>query len=200
MAIFSYYLAISLDGFLARKDGSVDWLDPYFTKLSSPYDYEEYYASVEGLVMGRKTYEACMSLGGGEYPYPDKPAWVLSKNKKFAPKVNEVTLLTDDVFQKLSDLRKETDGRLWLVGGGELASQLVEARLLDEIVLTIVPVILGSGLPWLGETSRDSSWQLVDSYKADNGLLQLGYRKSGLIDKSGKVKKKQFPSICRSNK
>ena len=176
MGTFSYYLAISLDGFLARKDGSVDWLDPFFAKLDSPYDYEAYYETVDALILGRKTFEACITLGKGEYPYPGKPAWVITRNSAYEVTQEGVQLMTGNLRTSISKIIDEYKGRVWLVGGGELAGQLIDEGLIDEIVLTVAPVILGQGLPWAAMVDNETSWQLAETYRADNGLVQLVYR------------------------
>jgi dihydrofolate reductase len=78
MAKTSYYVAVSLDGFIAREDGTVDWLSNYTEPLETPYDYEPFYQTVSAVVMGRKTYDTVISFG--EYTYKGKPGLVLSKN------------------------------------------------------------------------------------------------------------------------
>ena len=151
MAKTSYYVAISLDGFLAREDGAVDWLSNYTEPLETPYDYEPFYQTVSALVMGRKTYDTVLSFG--EYPYKGKPGLVISKNADF--KVNEpgVELASSDWKEKLETLKSSAKDRVWLVGGGEVASLFVNENLLDEIILTIIPETIGTGIQWLGNTS-----------------------------------------------
>lgn len=176
MGFLSYYLAISLDGFLAREDGSVDWLDPYFAQLDSPYDFEPYYESVEALVMGRATFEACMSLGGGSYPYQgNKPAWVITSNPDYRTNVAGVGTLVPKDPSELVEIVATTKGRVWLVGGGVTAGWLIEHSLIDELVLTIIPVTLGKGIPWLRSGSVDRNWQYKEIHHGTNGVVQLVY-------------------------
>ena len=175
MAKTSYYVAISLDGFLAREDGAVDWLSNYTEPLETPYDYEPFYQTVSALVMGRKTYDTVLSFG--EYPYKGKPGLVISKNPDL--KVNEpgVELALSDWKEKLETLKSSAKDRVWLVGGGEIASLFVNENLLDEIILTIIPETIGTGIQWLGNTSLSAGWLLTEQHLSKNGVIQLLYSK-----------------------
>ena len=175
MAKTSYYVAISLDGFLAREDGAVDWLSNYTEPLETPYDYEPFYQTVSALVMGRKTYDTVLSFG--EYPYKGKPGLVISKNADF--KVNEtgVELVSSDWKEKLETLKSSAKDRVWLVGGGEIASLFVNENLLDEIILTIIPETIGTGIQWLGNTSLSAGWLFSEQHLSKNGVIQLLYSK-----------------------
>jgi dihydrofolate reductase len=175
MAKTSYYVAISLDGFLAREDGAVDWLSNYTEPLETPYDYEPFYQTVSALVMGRKTYDTVLSFG--KYPYKEKPGLVISKNADF--KVNElgVELASSDWKEKLETLKSSAKDRVWLVGGGEVASLFVNENLLDEIILTIIPETIGTGIQWLGNTSLSAGWLFSEQHLSKNGVIQLLYSK-----------------------
>jgi len=129
MATTSYYVAVSLDGFLAREDGTVDWLSNYTAPLETPYDYEPFYQTVSAVVMGRKTYDTVISFG--EYTYKGKPGLVLSKNAYLQinePGVESVSL---DWKERFEGLKASAKDRIWLVGGGEVASLFVKENLLD---------------------------------------------------------------------
>jgi dihydrofolate reductase len=171
----TYYLAVSLDGYLAREDGRVDWLDPFHHPLDTPYDYQPFYQSVSALIMGRKTFESVLSFG--DYCYPGKPALVFSRRDNLKVEQPEVTLVQEDLGSAVRALRETTKRRIWLVGGGEIASQLAEKMLLDEIVLTVIPVTLGSGIPWLPRHRLENSWELCEHYVAKNSVVQLIYRR-----------------------
>jgi dihydrofolate reductase len=175
MAKTSYYVAISLDGFLAREDGAVDWLSNYTEPFETPYDYEPFYQTVSALVMGRKTYDTVLSFG--EYPYKGKPGLVISKNPDL--KVNEpgVELALSDWKEKLETLKSSAKDRVWLVGGGEIASLFVNENLLDEIILTIIPETIGTGIQWLGNTSLSAGWLFSEQHLSKNGVIQLLYSK-----------------------
>jgi dihydrofolate reductase len=173
MATMSYYVAVSLDGFLSREDEVMDWLTNYTAPLETPYDYEPFYNTVSAVVMGRKTYDKVLSFG--EYPYSGKPGLVLSNNADFKVEESGVELASSDWKEKLVAMKASVEGRVWLVGGGEVANLLIKEKLLDEIILTIIPETIGAGIPWLGKTPLSAGWNLSEHYMAKNGVVQLVY-------------------------
>jgi dihydrofolate reductase len=175
MAKTSYYVAVSLDGFLAREDGVVDWLSNYTNPFETPYDYEPFYQTVSAVVMGRKTYDTV--LGFGEYPYQGKPGLVLSKNADFQVNESGVESVSANWKEKVVKLKSSVENRVWLVGGGETASLFVRENLLDEIILTIIPETIGTGIKWLGKTPLSASWLLSEHHISKNGVVQLVYSK-----------------------
>ncbi len=181
MGTISYYLAISLDGYLARKDGSVDWLDPFQGKLDSPYDYEEYYKTVSAVLVGRKTLDVARSFESK--PYPDKPCYVFTRNTSNATGLTYIRPLREISESIVIDLKKQTNGRIWLVGGANVAAQLNALGQLDEVILTIVPVAIGSGIQWLGEHEIDTNWELSDCLKLNRGVTQLAFRRRNTDDR-----------------
>jgi dihydrofolate reductase len=178
MAKISYSFAVSLDGFIARNNGDVDWLTPYFGPMDSPYEHENYYKSVTAVIMGRKTYEKALSFGA--YPYKGKPGLVVTRNSDYKITEPGVEPITNHLSSQISNLKKSTEGTIWLVGGGELATHFLENSLLDELVLSVIPVTIGTGIRWIGTTDLQNAWALVGHYTSDKGIVQLVYsRKDG---------------------
>jgi dihydrofolate reductase len=175
MAKTSYYVAVSLDGFLAREDGVVDWLSNYTNPFETPYDYEPFYQTVSAVVMGRKTYDTV--LGFGKYPYQGKPGLVLSKDADFQVNESGVEPVSANWKEKVVELKSSEKDRVWLVGGGETASLFVRENLLDEIILTIIPETIGTGIKWLGSTPLSEGWLISEHYISKNGVVQLVYSK-----------------------
>jgi dihydrofolate reductase len=173
MAKTSYYVAVSLDGFLAREDGAVDWLSNYTEPLATPYDYDPFYKTVSAVVMGRKTYETVLSFG--EYAYKGKLGLVLSKNTDFQINESGVESVSSNWKEKVVALKSSAENRIWLVGGGEVASLFASENLLDEIILTIIPETIGTGIQWLGNTSLSAGWLLSEHHISKKGVVQLVY-------------------------
>lgn len=169
MRDLSYFVATSLNGFIAGPDGSIDWL---FT--DGDYGYSEFYRSVDCVVMGRKTFE--LSLSFPEYPYRGKRAYVFTHRTLKPPHAN-VVIVHDPPDAFVAELKQQTGGKIWLVGGGELGGELVQAGLVDELVLTIHPVSLGRGIPLFNPHDRRTDWavQTVTHYRS--GLVQVTYRR-----------------------
>lgn len=137
----TYYVAASLDGFIARSDGCVDWLES-FHQNDDDYGYAAYYNSVDALVMGRATYEQV--LGFGDWAYPDKPTFILTSRSLTTDRNDVKMVATTD--QLIDELNQSGYKHVWLVGGGKAASTFLQAGILDELIVSYIPVALGSGI------------------------------------------------------
>jgi len=169
------YLAASLDGYLARPDGSVDWLKPFQGADYGPYAYEAFYAGVGSLVMGRHTYE--QARGSGPWPYSGKPTAVLTRDYVlFPPPPPEVVFRRDDPAAVCSDLMSQAPGHVWLVGGGRVARSFLDAELVDRIILHVMPLLLGDGIPLFLSSEQGAALQLRDSRHFENGVVLLDYQ------------------------
>ncbi len=175
MADLSYYFALSLDGYIARLDGSVDWLDQFSGSLNSPYDCEPFVETVTALITGRKTFEVSLTLG--PWDFGGRPAYLYTRNPDFTTDEPTVTVVHQDIPAHVRRLKQEKEGRIWLLGGGELAACLLDEGLIDELVLTIMPVTIGSGIPWMATAGPDCSWDLAGHFTSASGMVQLVYRK-----------------------
>lgn len=176
MITIALYIATSLDGYIARKDGSVDWLSIVETS-ETDYGYADFYQSIDALVMGRKTYQASLALGAGEWVYPGKPCYVFTRQHQ--PSEQSDVLFTsaspDRVVQEM-----ETRGlqRVWLVGGAELLASFLKLQLIDEFILSIVPLVLGEGIPLFAPSNAEVSLTLVELQQYPGGLVQLKYKQA----------------------
>jgi dihydrofolate reductase len=191
MAKTIYYGAGSLDGYLAGPGDDLGWLLGYqgsFEDDSADPDpmgeegsYARFYAGVTALVMGSATYEWILDhpeAGGGGWPYRDKPCWVLSSRRLRRPEGEGVDVRIADA--PVRELYPEMaaaagDGTLWVVGGGGVASEFAEADLLDEVHLTVVPVVLGAGKPVFERTPPGGAMQLLAARPQRNGMVELRY-------------------------
>jgi dihydrofolate reductase len=171
-----YYVAASLDGFIATRGGGIDWLTP-FQGAGEDYGYAAFYRSVDALVMGRKTYE--QSLSFGKWPFSGKPCWIFSRQRVGATPP-DVTVTAESPARVLADLAARGLGRVWLVGGGELAGAFRAKRLIDEWIVTVIPIVLGGGIPLFAPSAPVEHLQLEDARAYPNGLVQLHYQKDGV--------------------
>jgi dihydrofolate reductase len=143
-----YYTATTLDGFIADRHHSLDWLLRQDHDTDGPFGFEEFLARVGVVVMGSSTYEWILRHEDGAWPY-QQPAWVLSSRE--LPSVDgNVRFARGDVRPVHEQLvAVAAGGDVWVVGGGDLAGQFADAGLLDEVVVSIAPVTLGGGAPLL---------------------------------------------------
>ncbi|HEX5983635.1 MAG TPA: dihydrofolate reductase family protein [Solirubrobacterales bacterium] len=192
MARTVYYCAASLDGYIATSDDDLDWLTGYRgsfegeaaepSPMSEGGSYQGFYESVTALVAGSTTYEWVLdhldAAGGGSWPYPGKPFWVLSSRRLRLPEGEGVDVRVADA--SVGELHGEMaaaagDGVLWIVGGGGIASQFAEEGLLDEVHLTVVPVVLGGGKPLFERPLPSGAMQLTGTSTFENGMVELRY-------------------------
>lgn len=192
MATTVYYCACSLDGCIAGADDSLDWLTGYQGSfegdgaepgpMSEGGAYEVFYEGVRALVMGSVTYEWILDhldvAGGGGWPYSGKPCWVLSSRELRLPEGEgvDVRVVDASVGELYGEMAAAAgDGMLWIVGGGGVASQFAEEGRLDEVHLTVVPVVLGAGKPLFERPLPSGSMQLTGTRTFGNGMVELRY-------------------------
>jgi dihydrofolate reductase len=174
-------LANSLDNYIARKDGGYDWLhwSDEVAELSA-----KFMKTVDALLIGRKTYEAMLNHGQSSFPGANNYVFTHSKRKAAAleKKVTgkragkSVTVIAEDAATFVKKLKQKKGKGIVVFGGGELAKSLFEADLIDEIVLNIHPVLLGSGIPLFHEMKRQINLELVDYRVLKGGYLAVTYR------------------------
>lgn len=166
------YIAASLDGFIARRDGSIDWL-PCPEADGEDYGYGAFIAAVDMLLMGRKTYEQV--LGFGEWPYAGKRCVVFSGSAA-ERRDARVEFVDCDVAALVRDLREAPgDGVIWIAGGAEIVAACLGGDVVDEIILTTAPVLLGEGVRLFPETGWSTRLDLVDARSFADGLVQQTY-------------------------
>lgn len=179
-----YYTAASLDGFLATEDDSLDWLFP----LASPNEssYPAFVAEVGALAMGSATYEWILRHAdtvaaetGSPWPYA-QPAWVFSRRALPTPPGATVSFVAGDVRPVHAAMRAAAGGKnLWIVGGGDLAGQFLDAGLLDEIIVQLGSVTLGRGKPLLPRRVLHPTLRLASVHPMGPGMVELRYAVEG---------------------
>ena len=170
------HLVASLDGFIARKDNSVSWMD-------SPGDvYEkgvpdnfgaEVIQAIDCYVLGSHTYEHALELG---WPYGDTPTVVIT-NRELASARESVRFHSGDLRKLVHEILAPRYKNIWLVGGARLGQSFLKLGLVDEIMLMIAPVILGEGLHLFGDSGVEQRWDLTNVVAYKNGFVELSYRR-----------------------
>jgi dihydrofolate reductase len=163
--------AISLDNFIARTDGAVDWL---MWSDEAGAIMKDYWAKIDTILMGRKTFEvAVASSKGQKNPYGEIKTYVFSRTLKEA---EGAEIVAENAVEFVRDLKTQDGKEICLMGGGDFAKTLFEAGLIDEIGFNIHPVLLGSGIPLYYEMPRQIDLELIQSQTFKNGCVYVLYR------------------------
>jgi dihydrofolate reductase len=166
-----YYVASSLDGYIATEDGGIDWLMP-FQKSGDDFGFVDFYSSVDALLMGSRSYEVALKHGG--WQAPDKPSWIFT-HRDLTIAHPSVTLTSDDPAQVVETLRARGLKRAWLMGGGELATSFRVQGLISHYIVGLIPVVLGKGIPLFASVSGQTSLKLVEIKPFPSGVVMLSY-------------------------
>jgi dihydrofolate reductase len=166
----SVFCATSIDGFLARTDDSIDWLNPY---EGDPHGYEEFIATIDAIVIGRRTFDVVLSFPGWHYT---KPVFVLSHTLKelHIPEAAQCELLSGDPRDIVATLERRGYHHLY-VDGGIAIQQFLRAGLIDRMTVTRVPMLLGAGIPLFGSMPRELQLHHVATRTYPSGLVQSEY-------------------------
>ena len=179
------HMAASLDGFIARKDGSVAWMDTSDEfadgDTMAPESVEAFLKTIDCYVMGSRTYETALSFEakGFGWSYGDKPTFVLTRR--------ELPRTRDTVEFHSGDLAQFVNGRLrpafrsiWFVGGGMVSGECLRLGLADEVRYSILPILIGDGIPFFEKLDRDVALHLAEVKAFKNGIVELRYKVRGL--------------------
>jgi dihydrofolate reductase len=187
MGLVRYYAAQTLDGYIAESDDSIDWLTGYegsFEGADSDEEqagYDSFYEGIGALVMGSTTYEWVLAHGRG-WPYAGKPTWVLSSRELGGPEGQGVDVRIVDATPPdlIEEMRGAAGGKdIWIVGGGNVASQFADHGLLDRMEVTIVPVVLGEGKRLFDRRLPGGPMQLLSARTFSSGMVGLRYEIKG---------------------
>jgi dihydrofolate reductase len=178
MSTVTVHMAASLDGFIARKDGSVDWLETSDRfdagEELSPAFIADFLQSISCYVMGSKTYETAMGFeaGGHGWAYGEKPVFVVTS--RVLPRVRSTVEFYSGNLRSLVDerLRPAFDS-IWIAGGGQLCGECLRLGLVDEIQLSLLPVLIGDGIPFFQALGRDVPLHLQEMKAYKSGVVAL---------------------------
>lgn len=190
MSKTQYYCAASLDGYIAEADDSLNWLLSYEGSfeggdvepgpMAEGGSYERFYEGVGALISGSTTYEFVLDhlAQDADWPYRGKPCWVLSSRDLAVPTgegidVRIVNANVADIYDELIAAAGERN--LWIVGGGNVVSQFADEGLLDEVLVTVVPVVLGAGKPLFDRRLPGGPMQLMGTRTFATGMVELRY-------------------------
>ena len=166
MTKITLFIASSLDGYIARENGDIDWL-PQIGESG----YDDFIKSVDTVIMGKTTYDQVLTFG--DYPYKDKKSFVFTRNSN--QNKDENSEFVSDVKKFVKDGFPNAVEHIWLVGGAEIISTFVNLGFVDEIILSIIPVVLGKGIPLFKNIEKEVKLELIKTTDYDT-LVELHYK------------------------
>lgn len=170
------YIGTSLDGYIATSEGGIDWLNEVPNPEESDYGFAEFISLIDAIVMGRNTFETVVSFGF--WPY-ERPVFVLSEHLTEIPAEmsDKAELISGEVPELVEQLRKRGYENLYVDGGITIQSFLAH-DLIDEMIITRLPIVLGSGIPLFGELEEPLRFRHVSTEVYDNALVKSHYRRT----------------------
>ena len=174
------HMAASLDGFIARQDGSVDWLETSDTfaggETLDAATIEAFLKTIDCYVMGSRTYETALGFEakGLGWSYGDKPTFVLTR--RALPRTRDtVEFYAGDLAQLVNERLRPSFRSIWFVGGGAVCGECLRRGLADEVLYSIIPVVIGDGISFFDKLDRDVPLHLAEVKAYDSGTVELRY-------------------------
>ncbi len=164
------FIAQSLDGYIATKEESLEWL--FKVEGEGDNGYSEFLATIDTIFMGKRTYDWLMAEIKGDFPYKEQQCYVFSRTP--LEDTEYVSFINEDIVEFTSKLKEQKGKNIWMVGGGDLLHTFLKEKLVDELFLTIAPTIIGEGIPLF----KEGDYQLDLSLKGTrtfNQFVELNY-------------------------
>ena len=167
------YIAISLDGKIAKADGSVGWLEDLPNPDRIDYGYTDFTATIDTTLMGNSTYQMILSFGI-DFPYADKTNYVFTRDASLQ-KDDNVTFISQDIGPFVRELKAKPGKDIWLIGGAQINTLLLNLGLVDELMIFVMPIVLGAGIDLFAEIPKTTYLNLLGSTTYNTGAVELRY-------------------------
>lgn len=168
------YIAMSLDGYIATDEDSLDWLS-LVEMPGQDYGYEAFVRQVDTVIMGRKTYEKVLSFGI-EFPHKNRLCYVVSGKQTGSDE--NVTYFGGDLSELIAELKLKPGKNIFIDGGAEVVNSLMRADLIDEYILSVIPIFLGGGKRLFKDGRPEMSLSLLNVTNYESGLVQISYERT----------------------
>ena len=162
---------MSLDGFIAKENDDISFLDAVAVE-NEDYGYNEFYQSIDAVIMGRKTYDKINSLVE-EFPHKEVTTYVITRTKR--KPIDNVEFYSGQIVDLVESLKKEDGKDIYVDGGSEIVNLLLQNNLIDEMIISIIPIILGTGIRLFNQ-NNEYKLELVQSKQFESGLVKLHYK------------------------
>lgn len=168
------YIASSLDGYIAKPNDDLDFLS-IVEKEGEDYGYAQFIDSVDTVIIGRKTYDWVMARVP-EFVHADKKTYVITRTER--PSIGNTIFYTGDLKDLVLQLKSEARKNIFLDGGAEIVHELLKEKLIDELVISIIPILVGEGTRLFKDGRPEQQFSLVSVQSFESGLVQLHYKRA----------------------
>ena len=166
------YIATSLDGYIAKTDDDLSFLS-LVEQEGEDYGYADFVKSVDTVILGRKTYDWVIAHVP-EFPHADKDSYIITRTPR--PGKGRINFYTGDLKELILRLKSEKGKNIFIDGGAEIINELLKQKLIDEFIISVIPIFIGNGIRLFKDGRPEQTLKLVDVRKFDTGLLQVHYK------------------------
>lgn len=175
MRTLTIYIATSLDGYIAKPNDDLSFLK-LVEKEGEDYGYAEFTATIDTIILGRKTYDWVLKeIGSSHYDNGDRNVYVITRTEK--PSVGKTTFYTGDLTELVQQLKSQNGKNIYCDGGAEIINELLKKDLIDELIISVIPVLLGNGTRLFKEDRPEQLLELVSTKTFETGLIQMHYKR-----------------------
>lgn len=169
------YIATSLDGYIAKPNDDLSFLK-LVEKEGEDYGYAEFTATIDTIILGRKTYDWVLKeVGSSHYDNGERNVYVITRTAK--PSVGKTTFYTGDLTELVQQLKSQTGKNIYCDGGSEIINELLKKDLIDEMIISVIPVLLGSGTRLFKDGRPEQLLELVSTKTFETGLIQMHFKR-----------------------
>ncbi len=169
------YIACSLDGYISKPKDDLSFLD-IVQKEGEDYGYNAFIADIDTVIVGRKTYDWVMQHVD-EHPHADKDTYIITRSER--PSIGNLKFYTGDIENLVRTLKQSKGKNIFCDGGAQIVNELLALKLFDEMIISIIPIMLGEGVRLFNNNYPEQNLTLVSSKQFDTGLVQLHYKAKG---------------------
>lgn len=166
------YIATSLDGYIAKPNDNLDFLS-IVEQEGQDYGYEDFIKTVDTVIVGRKTYDTVISMGF-EFPHTNKNAYIITRSPR--PSIGSVHFYTGNIKSLVVKLKSENGKNIFCDGGSEIVNELLKENLIDELIISVIPILVGNGTKLFKDGRPEQKLELLSATHFEKGLAQLHYK------------------------
>lgn len=167
------YIATSLDGYIAKPNDDLSFLS-IVQKDGEDYGYSEFVSSIDIVILGRKTYDWIMAVVD-EFPHMDKISYIITRTER--PSIGNINFYNGTLNSLVKKLKSEKGKNIFIDGGAEIVHELLKANLIDEFIISIIPILVGDGIKLFADGRPELKLKLVTLKKFETGLIQMHYER-----------------------